>query len=173
MIEGTKMNRLILATAILLFPASAFAETQLERFEALSDQMNVVMLDMFANEIEQAGGDATALRELDGMMPPWNNEIRIAAECMLDAYAGETSSDEVDAMFDRMDAVMPSLSEMTMTEATEQGALDSLTPEGLTDERMIEINGECGMMELQIQASQQSGFVEAMMAASATVPANN
>ncbi|MEJ8561469.1 hypothetical protein QTO30_09750 [Yoonia sp. GPGPB17] len=167
------MTRLTLATAICLLPITVSAETQLERFEALSDKMNVVMIDMMANEIEQQGGDATALRALDGMVPPWTDEIRAAAGCILDTYIDETSASDVDDMLTEMDAMLPTLSSMTMTEATDNGVFDAMTPDGITDERMLEINGACGMMELQIEASKNSGFMEAMMAAGSTVPDNN
>ena len=167
------MNRLIISTAIFLLPAAAFAETQLERFEALSDQMNTVMIEMFSNEIEQAGGDASALRELDGMMPPWTDEIRTAASCILDDYVAETSAGAVDEMLSEMEEILPTLATMTMTEATDSGALEGLTPQGISDERMMEINSGCGMMDLQIKASQESGFMEAMMAAGSTIPDND
>jgi len=167
------MNRLIGSTAIFLLPAAAFAETQLERFEAVSDKISVVMIEMFSNEIEQAGGDASALRELGGLMPQWTDEIREAASCILDDYVAETSSEAVDEMLSEMEKTLPTLAAMTMTEATDNGALEGLTPQGITDERMMEISSECGMIDLQIKASQESGFMEAMMAAGSTVPDNN
>ncbi len=167
------MKRFILSTTICLLPAVVSAETRLERFEALSDQISAVMITMFSNEIEQAGGDASALRALDGMMPPWSDEIRQAADCILEEYVAETSSSAVDEMLDRMEEIVPTLATMTMTEATETGVLEEMTPQGLTDDRMMEINSACGMMELQMEASQKSGFMEAMMAAGSTVPDNN
>lgn len=167
------MSRLTLATAIFLLPTTTFADTQLERFEAIADDLNTVMIDMFVNEIEQAGGDATALRDLDGMTAPWSDEMREAAGCILDAYIEDTSSGAVDDAFDRMEEIMPTLSSMTITEATDTEVLDAMQPEGLSDDRMMEINSDCGMMELQIEAGKESGFRDAMIAAGSTMPDSN
>jgi len=166
----TLMKFVTPAATFVLLAAPAFAETQLEQFEVLAEEMNVAMLNMMANEIEGQGGDATALRALDGMMPPWTDEIREAASCMLDAYTAEIGSDGIDTMLADMREVMPQLSGITMTEADEQGLLDNMAPEGISLEQSTQISQSCGMLELQMQASRESGFMEAMMAAGATVP---
>lgn len=162
----------VLAAAILL-ATPAIAESQLERFEVLAGELNTVMLDMMVNEIESQGGDGAALRALDGMFPPWSDEIRAAAGCILDAYVDETSADAVDTMLDDMTAMLPTLTTMTMTEATDNGTLNAMLPVGISEDRSLDINRECGMMELQVAASRESGFFEAMMEAGATVPDNN
>ena len=59
---------------------------------------------------------------------------------------------------------------MTMTEATDSEMMDGMLPEGLDDDRVIEINNECGMMALQSAQMSESGFMEAMIEAGKTVP---
>ncbi len=167
------MFRLPVLTALVMIPATAFADTQLERFEAIAEDMNTVMIDMMINEIESQGGSGDALRELGTMMPPWTPEIRAAAGCILDAYNDEVGRGEVNAMLDNMEEKMPSLSSMTMTEAEEDGTLEGLSPAGISLERTMEINSDCGMMELQMEAGAASGFMDAMMEAGSTIPGNN
>ncbi len=167
------MKAKVLNTVCLLMATGASAETQLERFEGIAEEMNTAMLQMMINEIESQGGDGAALRELDGMFPPWTDEIRAAAGCIIDSYVEEVGSDEVNAMMDRMDEVLPQMATMTVTESEESGSLDDMSPAGMSLDRTLEINDSCGMMDLQIAASQESGFFEAMMEAGATVPGNN
>ncbi len=164
------MTRIALTTALLLIPATAFAETQLERFENLSESMNQMMVEMMAFEIESLGGDATALRDVKSTMPEWDDDMRTAGECILDQYRDATDNAEVDALLDRLDAALPVMQQMGMTEFAESEMAETMLPVGMTIEDSARINQECGMMELQLRDMQATGFTEAMMAASATVP---
>jgi hypothetical protein len=164
------MTRFALTATLLLFPATAFAETQLERFENLSESMNQLMVEMMAFEIENLGGDATALRDVRSTMPEWDDDMRAAGGCILDQYRDATDNAEVDALLDRLDAALPVMQEMGMTEFAESEMAETMLPVGMTLEDSARINQECGMMELQLRDMQETGFTEAMMAASATVP---
>lgn len=164
------MLRYSLPLAALLCATSAVADTALERFEALADEMNVAMLEMMINDVESQGGDASALRELDGMMPPWDDAMREAGGCIMDTYEAEVGADEVSAMLDRMEEIVPTMAEMTMEEFTEGDASDQFLPSGIDTARSIEINRECGMMQLQLESDAADAFMAAMMEASATIP---
>lgn len=168
--ESDQMTRFTLTTALLLIPATAFAETQLERFENLSEGMNQMMVEMMAFEIESLGGDATALRDVKSAMPEWDDEMRTAGGCILDQYRDAAGNAEVDALLDRLDAALPVMQQMGMTEFAESEMAETMLPVGMTLEDSARINQECGMMELQLRDMQETGFTEAMMAASATVP---
>ena len=171
--ESERMKRLILSTSLALSPVLAAADERLDRFEELADSMSVAMIEMMSNDIENAGGDASALRALDRFGPEWDGEMRTAAGCIIDTYVDEAGAAEVDAMLDKMEALIPQMATMSMEQATEDGTLDAMQPAGISDDRMIDINRDCGMMELQIKAAQESGLMEAMMAAGSTIPGNN
>jgi hypothetical protein len=163
------MTRLYLATAIALLPATAFAETQIERLERLSEEMNGVVPIMMANEIEAQGGDGAALRAVANEMPDWNDAMRAAGECMIDRYTAASSSADIDMMLDNMEALLGDMESMQMTEFAESDMSNDMLPPGVTLEQSATITQDCGMMDLQMEAMQNSGFMEAMMAASATM----
>ena len=163
------MTRFALTAVLALMPVSAIAETQLERLERLSEEMNQVMPIMMANEIEAQGGDATALRDVADNLPDWDGEMRAAGECIIDRYTAEAGDAEVAAMFDRMEELVDGMADMQMTEFAESDLANDMLPEGVTLEESAAITQECGMMDLQMKAMQESGLVEAMMAAGATV----
>lgn len=167
------MKRFIVTAAILLVPNVTFAETQIERFESLAADVNSVMVGMMANEVEEQGGDGSALRNIDSMFGPWTPEIRAAAQCVLDSYEEEIGSDGIDAMLDSMEQTLPKMADLSMTAAEEMGLMDDMTPEGISEERTIEISQSCNMIALQMEAGSQTGFMEAMMEAGSTIPQNN
>lgn len=167
------MRRFSLSLAGIFCATTAIADTPIERFEALADQMSVAMLEMMINDIERQGGDGSALRALDGMMPPWDDAMREAGACIMDSYEAEVGADEVSAMLDRMDAVVPTMPEMTMDEFVDGGTADQMLPAGISESRSIEINRECGMMQLQLESDAADAFMAAMIEAGSTVPDND
>jgi len=112
----------------------------------------------------------SALRALDGMMPPWDDAMREAGACIMDTYETEVGADEVSAMLDRMEEIVPTMAEMTMEEFTEGDTSDQFLPAGIDTARSIEINRECGMMQLQLESDAADAFMAAMMEAGSTIP---
>ncbi|MGB3627374.1 MAG: hypothetical protein WA989_16195, partial [Henriciella sp.] len=163
-------KHLYLVCAIALIPGAAFAQSQVERLESLSEDMSRVMAVMMANEVEAQGGDGAALRSAASAMPPWDDRMRAAGACMLDGYESASSRAEVDSMLSNMESAINQMPSMTMTEFTESDMSDGMMPQGMTLEQTAAINEQCGVMELQMEAMQQSGFMEAMMTAGSTVP---
>ena len=164
------MKSLVYAAIVALAPTVLQAQSQIERFEAIAEQMNGAMAELMATEIESLGGDATAIREATTNMPSWDQPMRKAAQCALDRYTDETSAAAVDGMLDSMEDMMAQMASMSLSEFADSAISDSALPEGLTDEQAFAISTDCGLMELQMQAAQSSGLMEAMMAAGATVP---
>jgi len=167
------MTRFSLAAALTLLPTIALADTRLERFEDVAQRMNGLMADMMIAEIEAAGGDGTAIREASVAFPPWDDEMRAAAGCAIDGYIDASSANAVDDMIVRMDALIDNAGSMSMDEFSQMASSGETLPEGLTMDESFEINSRCGMTDLQIEAMQESGLMEAMMTAGRTLPGNN
>ena len=165
------MKKLILSTAFCVFPVIGMADT-MERFEAISNEINGLMAEMMAKEIDQQGGDGDILR---AAVPEqlWDNEMAEASECLLEKYEDELGSDGVDEMLDNMEAAMPMMADMTMTEFSDSDFADAMSPPGLDEDAVFEISQACGLMAIQVKRMRESGFMDAMMAAGATIPNNN
>lgn len=166
-----KPYALIALTA--LSPTIAFADAQLDRFEQMANGMNKIMVDMMAFEVESQGGDASALRDASLKLPDWNDEMRAAAGCVLEGYRSEVGEAPVDTMLDNMEELIETLDESTMSEFNDDLAADSMLPEGISFEKSMDLSTSCGMMDLQMKVMQESGIMEAMMIAGATIPDNN
>ena len=165
------MKQYLFAASITLIPSAIFADN-LESFEALSNQMNALMGEMMAKEVDAAGGDGDIIRAAVPV-DAWNDEAREAATCILDRYEAEIGQDGIDEMMGRMESVFPAMSEMTMTEFTDSEALVDMQPEGMTEEMSVQITQECGMMKVQMDRMEASGFSAAMMQAYSTINQDN
>ncbi len=154
------MIRIALAAVLLFAAVAAQAQSQLDRLESVSEQMNLEMAKMMAREIAANGGDpAPMLAALPDTS--WDDAFRAAGTCMLDQYTAMGGPGAVDTLLDRMEAVIPQLQTATMT------SLDSLDlqPEGITQEQSAQIAQSCGFMQLSMARMQESGFTAAMMQA--------
>ncbi|MEO1640585.1 MAG: hypothetical protein AAFU41_15190 [Pseudomonadota bacterium] len=167
------MTRLTLTTALCLLPAFGIAQSQVERMEEMSENMNAMMVDMMVAEIEAAGGDATALREAEINMPDWDDEMRSAASCVIDRYNDIAGEDAVNETFDRIDALMAEMDGQTLEAFAEDETMETMLPDGISIEASGQISQECGMMALQMRDMQASGLMQAMMEAGSTVPDND
>ncbi|MEQ9259568.1 MAG: hypothetical protein RIG84_10745, partial [Roseovarius sp.] len=160
------MKRAALLTALVTLPAAALADSQLERMEAISEEMNEVMMVMMVNEAAANGADPEPLR---AAMPDltWDDAMREAGSCMLDEYTSEIGSDGVDEMLAKMEEFSVEMGEMGANGATmsELGDTSDMLPEGITMQRSAEITQDCGMMQLQMQRMEASGFMDAMIKA--------
>ena len=165
------MKKLLFCAAVALIPASAMAD-RMDRFEAISAEMNDLMAEMMANEIDAQGGDGDIIR---AAVPEqiFDEESTAASECLLARYEAELGEEAVDDMLDRMEQAMPLMAEMTMTEFSESDIADAMSPPGLGEDLVFDISQDCGLMAIQVKRMQESGFMDALMAAGETIPDNN
>jgi len=156
------MIRTILAALVFLVPTTAIANSQLDRMEALSEEMNLGMAKMMAREITAAGGDPAPLM---AALPDtkWDDEYRAAGRCILDKYIQAAGPAAVDSMLDQMEAMIPKLETATMESLGEDAM--GIQPAGVTQEQSLEFTQSCGMIELAMRRMQDSGFSAAMMQA--------
>ncbi|SHH92169.1 hypothetical protein [Marivita hallyeonensis] len=153
------MIRFSLVLTAALFPFAATAETQLERLEVISEQMNDAMFDAMIRMVENEGGNPEPLRE---KVPDsaWNDEYRDAGACMLDRFTEASSAGAVDDMLDKMEAFIPQLANMDLDA---MGQDNDFLPEGISEDFSIQVNEECGLTDLMLDRMEQSGFMAAMM----------
>lgn len=154
------MFRPALIALLLATPLPALAQSQLDRLEAISEDMNLGMAKMMAREIAAQGGDPTAML---AALPDntWDDAFRAAGACTLDRYEALIGADGVETMLTKMEAMVPALETATMET---MDALNPLPP-GITEEQSADIARSCGMIELSMQRMQESGFTAAMMEA--------
>jgi hypothetical protein len=153
------MKRILLSASIALLPTLAFADSQLDRLEDVSESMNDIMFDMMIREAVNEGADPEPLR---AAVPDtsWDKPMRDAGQCMLDKLIEASSEAAVDQMLGEMEAALPKLENMSLETMGDE--LDFL-PEGISDDRSLEINSECGLADVMMDRMEQSGFTEAMM----------
>jgi len=164
------MKTYLIAGALAVLPNLSMAD-DLAKFEELSNRMNALMGEMMAKEVDAAGGNGNIIRDAVPV-DAWNDAARDAAECILDRYKAEIGPDGITDMMARMEGAFDAMEVMTMTEFTDSGAFDDMQPEGMTEEMSVQITQECGMMEVQLERMEASGFSAAMMEAYATIEGN-
>ena len=71
------MKKFLAAALLVAFPATAFAETQLERLESISERLNDAMFAAMIRMVEKEGGNPEPLR---AAMPEgtWDDAYRDA-----------------------------------------------------------------------------------------------
>ena len=158
------MKTILAAAAVLVLPGAVAAQSQLDRMETVSEKMNDAMMMMMVNEMAANGADP---EPLIATMPEltWDAEMREAGACMLDAYQAEIGGDGVDTMLTRMEAFADEVARLSADDLSMEAIDENLDilPEGMTEERSMEITQTCGMLELQMRRMDASGFMEAMM----------
>jgi hypothetical protein len=135
---------LALTLATALAPAAAAAQqSDLERFEAAAEAMAGQMFDLLAQEQPMV---ADMLPD-----PAWDDAYREAGACVLARIRDETSPEAVERMLGRMEelaaAEYDSLAELRRANAG--------TAAGLPQERMAEINRDCGMQRVMMERFSQ------------------
>ena len=153
------MKNVLAASIIVMCPIAALAETQIEKLERLSVAMNDIMFAAMIDMVEKEGGNPEPLRET---IPDstWDDEYRAAGSCLLDKLAAASSTGAVDQMLAEMDEALPQIASMDIENMDEE--LD-FTPEGISDDYMIEANDECGLVDISLKRMEESGFTAAMM----------
>jgi len=98
----------------------------------------------------------------------WDAEMREAGTCMLDEYTAILAESGVDEMLTAMEGLTEELTAMADAGQRMDGMPDTsaILPEGLTPQDSAQIAQGCGMMALQLERMDASGFTDAMMQAS-------
>ena len=158
------MRNLLITSALCLAPMAATADDQLDRFASVMVDMNVLMGEMMALEIEQGGGDGTPVRDALALLE-WTPALQTAAACVQDKFADVAGPDTFSTMLDDIEAVIADSQGMTMTEFAESMDPMALIPQGMTQDESLAINEECGLPDAQLAAMSETGFTAAVMAA--------
>ncbi|QXT39372.1 hypothetical protein [Gymnodinialimonas ceratoperidinii] len=150
------MNRSFLcagfAAALMTLPLAAQAQSQLDRFEALSEQMTALTYE----------GLAAQYPVLQGLLPSaeWGRPERRAGRCALRDYERAVGEDGVDAMLAEFETAIASARPADLLD----GTFSAGVPQGLTAAQVQQINNECGLLELQMQRLAESGAMQALQA---------
>jgi hypothetical protein len=139
--------------ATLLAPLPAAAQSQLDRMEAVSERANALMNEAMIAEIPA----------LEGNMPDpaWDEPMRNAYVCILDGYVSASSETAVDAMLDRMEAMMETATVDSILNG--EMAEDAVLPEGVDETEARAVMMDCGLMELMMARMAESRAMGVMM----------
>lgn len=142
--------RATLAAALMTLPLAASAQSQLDRFEALSERMTTLTYQ----------GIATQYPVLQGVLPAadWGRPERRAGRCALRDYERAVGDDGVDAMLTEFETAIASAQPADLLD----GTFSAGVPDGLTTTQVQQINTECGLLELQMQRLAESGAMQAL-----------
>ncbi|MEJ6392514.1 hypothetical protein V8J82_04550 [Gymnodinialimonas sp. 2305UL16-5] len=139
-----------LAALAICVPMAAVAQSNLDRFEALSEQMTALT---YQGLVEQVPA-------LEGQLPSveWDRPMRRAGRCALRAYERSVGEDGVTAMLNELERAIATASPSDIL----TGSFEAGVPAGLTANEVQTINNDCGMVELQMQRLAESGAMQAL-----------
>ncbi|MEM0912573.1 MAG: hypothetical protein AAGJ37_16485 [Pseudomonadota bacterium] len=147
---------------ILLTANVAYADSQLERMEVLSEELSQLMYDAMIDEVAAEGVDVSNLKKL---VPDvgWDGPMRDAAKCVLGKYEDKIGSKGIDEMLDKLEGILPELRKGGGMQALE--AMPDIQPKGISDEEAIALNQECGMVDQMQKNMMADGFMTELMKA--------
>ncbi|SLN51720.1 hypothetical protein [Pseudooctadecabacter jejudonensis] len=160
------MNRFMFAAtaAVMagLLPAMALADDRLDRLENVSEQANAVMIGLMAKEMQI---DADGMAQMDEVLAKmqWDERMRGVGTCMLAAYEDEVGSGGVEDLLDGMEEAIAAMENAESMDDLD--AISSFQPEGISEDRSIEISTDCGMLSVQMEMMDESGFMDLMLGA--------
>ncbi len=138
-----------LAAAISLAAAlPSLAQSELERLEAATEAAS---LSMEAFLVARAPELADVMVNWD-----WDEEMRNAARCTLDAVREEGGDEAVASYLDAMD-------EFAVLELTSLDQIGRDTPVPINPDFAMATSQACGTAEISMRRMQESGLIEAMM----------
>jgi len=142
--------RVAAMAALIVLPAAAQAQSQLERFEALSEEMTALTYQGLAEQYPV----------LQGILPEaeWGRPERRAGRCAIRRYEAAVGEDGVSAMLDELEAAIGTAAPADILD----GTFNPGVPAGLTAAQVQQINTECGLLELQMQRLAESGAMQAL-----------
>jgi len=144
------IRKLALTVALSTLALPAAAQSTFERFEAAAVSMNRVTNDALLAEIPSLEGNLPA--------PEWDDGLRAAYTCMYDGYVADVGEDAMLAMV----AAMEDALETVTGDQALQGGFASPNPDGLSDERAVEIVRQCRVVEAFTDRMVASGAMEIM-----------
>ncbi len=139
-----------LTAALLTLPIAAQAQSQLDRFEALSEQMTELTYQGLAEQVPA----------LDGVLPSadWDRPMRRAGRCAIRGYERAVGEAGVEAMLVELEQAIGSARPSDILD----GTFSAGVPQGLTNQDVQRINNDCGMIELQMERLAESGAMQAL-----------
>jgi len=142
--------RVAAVAALLMLPFAASAQSQLERFEALSERLTDLTYQGLAEQVPA----------LQGQLPSaeWDRPMRRAGRCAIRAYERAVGDDGVEAMLVELEGAIESALPADLLD----GTFSAGVPEGLSNQDVQRINNDCGMVELQMQRLAESGAMQAL-----------
>lgn len=152
-----KRTALIVLLALPLTQASA--ADSLARIESVSEDLMAVMFQAMIDEFGAQGVDTDKLQDA---LPDtsWDEPMRDAGRCVLDAFTAKIGEDGVDSMLDTMEARLPEIKAMGLEELD---GIATLLPEGISEADASAINDQCGMSQLMQQKLMNPAFMSAVM----------
>lgn len=138
----------LLAAALTLLAAPAFAQSALERLEVATVAAGA---NMEAFLTSRAPSLATVMPDWS-----WDDEMRTAATCTLDAIRAEGGEAAVSSYVTSMEA-------FSTIEITSMEQMATATPIPINAEFAQQAGITCGSAEIAMRRMQESGFMEAMM----------
>lgn len=145
--------RVLLALLLVGLSAdAAAAETRLERMERLTEALQERLYSGLP-------GGLPDTVDLDKIA--WTDAMRDANACVLSEYAARTSDRDIDAMLDRMEALAhePVGEFRKMSDEMEAAEI------GLPPDEAIQIDKDCGVIDLETTRMREAGIMGAMKAA--------
>lgn len=132
------MKYTLAGLGLLLATTPALAETDIDRMARMSMALNEKMITSVVDAVPEAASVIPRLQ--------WTQRLADAAACTLNEYRARIGQEGVDAMMDRMQALIdrPSLS---MTDLATEGA--ALSP--LPQDQVAAIEERCGMAKANIE----------------------
>jgi hypothetical protein len=146
------MNRLTLCVAagVALFPLAAQAQSHLDRFEALSEQMTALTYQGLAEQVPALAGVLPSVE--------WDRPMRRAGRCAIRGYENAVGDAGVEAMLVELESAIGAARPSDILD----GTFSAGVPQGLTNQDVQRINNDCGMIELQMQRLAESGAMQAL-----------
>lgn len=141
-----------LSLLVLFAAAPVMAQVTVERFEEVTEASQDQMLTMML------GGDTSGV-DME-MLTTWDDEMRDAAGCALDAYRENgVDDDQLSTMLDRMEA----LTDQDFETLEAYGEAMAGAAEGIPSDAASAVDEACGLSEIYMRRMQASGFMDAMM----------
>ncbi|WP_341863870.1 hypothetical protein [Gymnodinialimonas sp. 57CJ19] len=143
------MKHIAFAAGLTLLAApAAFAQSEIERLEAAT---------LAASENMEAFLTAR-VPEMAAAMPDWawDDEMRSAAACTLDAIRAEGGDAAVSSYLDEMDV-------FATVQITSVEQMASATPVPINPDFAMQTGQSCGTAEIAMRRMQESGLMQAMM----------
>lgn len=150
------------AVIALILPSAGFADDLLDRFRAVSEESNTVIMGMMLTEI---GVEGAQRAELEALIPDmtWDGEMLTAGECILAEYREKVSDAQIADMLTGMEDFLAQVGDLaSLDDLTEP---EAFLPDGLSSADIAQISVECGMIAVQSDRMEESGFMDAMMQA--------